>query len=395
MAGDDAVVDRAFHQPGDDAVRITALNDPGDITTGHDPNHSANNSTDHSADHTTHDAARNDTSNNPAIESPMGRPSDLAPGRVAAETARTATTSAPARARVGSVGRDAPGSRLVAEECDDAINHPTEQMNPPPTGAPTMTAARPAALAVVLAALLCPVAPASAQAIHNLERNLPVEVQDTSPTDTGKVQLQGAAVNETSNESSDRFTLQPSVQWGFAENAHFLAYSQFYIADDDSAETGSGDVFVGMLYNFLAEGHYSPGLAVQGELVAPTGKDSEGLDTALTFIASKQITTEPTEDRLHFNVRWDHNSEPGTDERADRFEYVFGYSRKVTDKAVLVLDFFRREELTEDQESNMLEVGILYQLSQRTVIGAGLGTGIGDESPDTRFSVSLQFTLGS
>jgi hypothetical protein len=248
------------------------------------------------------------------------------------------------------------------------------------------------ALAAALTAGLCAAA-ASAQSIHNLERNLPLEVSDTSVTDTGKVSLQGAAVNETS-ETSDRFTLQPSLQWGFAENAHLLAYSQWYIADDPSQESGSGDTFVGMLYNFFAEGRFVPSLAIQGELVAPTGKGSEAVDTAVTFLATKQVTSQPSEDRLHFNFRWDRNNLPSPGERDDRFEYVIGYSRKVTDKAVLVVDFFRRDELQKGQESNMLEVGMLYQLSERTVIGVGYGTGIGDDSPDSRFSLSLQVTLG-
>ena len=46
--------------------------------------------------------------------------------------------------------------------------------------------------------------------------------------------------------------------------------------------------------------------------------------------------------------------------------------RKVTDKAVLVLDFFRREELQEGQESNLMEIGMLYPLSERLVLGAAL-----------------------
>jgi hypothetical protein len=256
-----------------------------------------------------------------------------------------------------------------------------------------MTAVRPPALAIVLAALFCPAA-ASAQAIHNLERNLPLEVQDTAFTDTGKLQIQGAFVNELS-DTSDRLSLQPSFQYGFAENAHVIAYSQIFNADDDADERGSGDTYVGLFYNFLAEGRYLPSFAFQADLLAVPGEDNDGHDTALTFIATKQFRTEPTEDRVHFNVRWDHNNEAATGEREDRFECVLGYSRKVTDKTVLVLDLFRREEATEDEESNMAEIGLLYQLSQHTVLGVGLGTGFGDESPDTRFSLSFQFTLGS
>ena len=234
-----------------------------------------------------------------------------------------------------------------------------------------------------------------AQAIHNLERNLPLEVEDTAPTDTGKVQIQGSAINETgdSPDTSDRFTLQPNIQWGFAENAHLTISAPFYIGDE-SVRSGSGDIDVGILYNFLAEGRYLPSMAVDAQVIAPTGVGSDGLDTDVTFVLTKQITKASSEDRVHLNVRWIHNSIASSTERDDRMEYVIGYSRKLNDKAVLVLDFFRREESQKDQESNVMEIGLLYQLQERATLGIGIGTGIDDESPDLRLGISLQVTLG-
>jgi hypothetical protein len=85
---------------------------------------------------------------------------------------------------------------------------------------------------------------------------------------------------------------------------------------------------------------------------------------------------------------------PASSEREDRYEYVIGYSRKLNDKAVLVLDFFRREELQRGQASNVMEIGFLYQLNQRVTLGAGIGTGIDEDSPDVRMGFSVQVTLG-
>jgi hypothetical protein len=247
---------------------------------------------------------------------------------------------------------------------------------------------------VAAAAIVVPGSVALGQAVHNLERGLPLEVQDTAVTDTGKVQVQLSTVNETFGQTADRFQIEPNIQWGFAENAHLFVYSPFYISNDPTVRSGSGDIHVGVLYNFLAEGPVIPSLALSAEAVAPTGVASDGLDYAIELIADKQITKESSEDRLHLNLRWDHNSIPGSTERQDRYEYVIGYSRKITDKTVLVLDFFRRDELQHGQASNVLEIGALFQLSQRVTLGAGLGTGIDDNSPDMRFSLSLQVTLG-
>ena len=249
-----------------------------------------------------------------------------------------------------------------------------------------------AAAAAAGSALLLP-GNAAAQSVHNLERGFPVEVQDTAPTDTGKISLQAAATNETS-ESSDRLTLEPSVQWGFAENAHLQISAPFYVADTPDARSGSGDVYVGMLYNFLAEGNVTPSLAVLGEAVAPTGIGSSGFDTQLTLLATKQITTEASEDRVHFNAIWYHNADAAADERDNRFELVLGYSRKVNDKVVLVLDYFYRQEQHSGEEMNVMEIGFLYQLSQRNTLGASIGTGIGEESPDFRMGLSFQTILG-
>ena len=232
----------------------------------------------------------------------------------------------------------------------------------------------------------------AAQAIHNLERGLPLEIQDTAPTDTGKIQVQGSAMNEQS-DAGDRLTLEPNIQWGVAENMHLSVRSPYYLGEE-SLRTGSGDIYAGMLYSFLAEGQWMPGAAVLGELVAPTGEGSDGLDTTLTLILSKQITKESSEDRVHVNVQWYHNSIASPGEREDRLTYVIGYSRKLSDKAVLVLDFVRRDEVQEGQASNLMEIGFLYQLSSKVVLGAGLGTGIDEDSPDLRMGVSLQVTLG-
>jgi hypothetical protein len=243
--------------------------------------------------------------------------------------------------------------------------------------------------------LLCAIsspAMVSAQAIHNLERGLPLEIQDTATTDTGKIQIQGSAINEQS-DAGDRLTLEPNIQWGVAENLHLTVHSPYYLGDE-SLRTGSGDIYAGALYNFLAEGQWLPGAAVLGEVVAPTGVASDGLDTAVTFILSKQITKESSEDRIHFNVQWYHNAIPSPGERDDRYTYVIGYSRKLNDKTVLVLDFVRRDEVQVGQASNLMEIGFLYQLSSKVVLGAGLGTGIDEDSPDLRMGISLQVTLG-
>jgi hypothetical protein len=238
-------------------------------------------------------------------------------------------------------------------------------------------------------------ATALAQNLHNLERGLPLEIEDTLATDPGQFQLQAFVRYDHTRENQDQTTLQPQIQYGLAEGLHVQAQSSFLVGDAD--RTGSGDLQLGLLYNFLKEPPSGPlpSLAVTALVVAPTGVGSDGLDTELSLIATKSLTAAPSEDRIHLNLRWYHNSVPAHDERHDRFTFVAGYSRKLAQNTILVADFVRDQQLEEGQDSNIVEIGLLQQLTPQVTVGFGLGAGIGDDSPHFRALFSLQVGLGS
>src|SRR4051794_31333329 len=75
------------------------------------------------------------------------------------------------------------------------------------------------AFAALLAALaLAPAA--SASDVHDLQRNLPLEVEDTITTDPGSLQVQASARYERTHEGEDQLTLEPQLQYGVLPNLH-------------------------------------------------------------------------------------------------------------------------------------------------------------------------------
>ena len=84
-------------------------------------------------------------------------------------------------------------------------------------------------------------------------------------------------------------------------------------------------------WNFLkdSEKTWWPAMAIEGQLDIPSGKDSEGLDTRLQFIATKTLSGQPAQDQLHVNFTWVHNAENAPVERDDRYIAVLGYSRRL------------------------------------------------------------------
>ena len=247
------------------------------------------------------------------------------------------------------------------------------------------------------ATLVAAAGAARAGDVHDLNRGLPLDVEDTVTAERGQVQLQGSARYEHESDGSDLLFLEPQVQVGVLDNFHFeLTYP---VIAGDGDRSGAGDFIVAGLYRFLDEKRPGfgddpwPSLAVKGELEFPTGVDSDGLDTTIRLLATKTVTQSPSQDRLHVNVAWAHNAAAAGDERENRFSFIFGYSRKLDDQTVVLADVVREQDRLEGQDSTIVEAGMLRQLSDRVTVAGGLGFGIGDDSPDVRLTIGVQYSF--
>ena len=253
------------------------------------------------------------------------------------------------------------------------------------------------ALVGLCAAFVSWSAPARAGDVHDLQRGLPLEVEDTQTGKHREMQFQTSARYELDDDGGDLLIVEPELQYSFTDN--FQVEVSYPIRAGSGDRTGAGDVVVAGLYRFLEE--KSPGfdndpwpsLAVKGEFRLPTGVNSDGLDTTVRFIATKTLTESEPQDRLHFNLAWEHNMAAESGERANRFGVILGYSRKLDDQTVVLADVVREQELEEGEDSTVLEAGVMRQLSEELTISAGLGFGLGEDSPDLRATVGFQYTF--
>lgn len=251
---------------------------------------------------------------------------------------------------------------------------------------------------VLAAALVAAVLPAAAAAsdVHDLQRGLPLEIEDTQTAQRREMQFQTPARYER-DDDDDTLTIEPQLQYGFADN--FQVEVSYPIITGDGRRGGSGDVVVAGLYRFLDEeqpGFSSspwPSMAVKGEFELPTGVNSDGLDTALRFIATKTLTEDETEDRVHLNVAWEHDMAAGSNARDHIFTAIVGYSRKVREDTVLLADLVLGQDNQEDQSLAILEGGVLHKFSERLIVSGGLGVGLSDDAPEFRATVGFQFTF--
>jgi hypothetical protein len=253
-------------------------------------------------------------------------------------------------------------------------------------------------LLAAAAAATLPISGARAGEVHDLQRGLPLEVEDTVTAGDHQLQLQAAARYERADGGGDTLTIEPQLQYGITDRFHVEVSYPIIAGGGD--RTGSGNVVAAGLYRFLDEDHAGfggdhiwPSLAVKGQFELPTGVNADGLDTDIRFIATKTLTQAESQDRLHLNVAWIHNAAAESDERHNAFALIFGYSRKLDDKTVFLADLIRQQERQEGEDSTILEAGLLRQVSERVTLAGGVGFGLGDDSPPIRLTVGVQYSF--
>jgi len=232
--------------------------------------------------------------------------------------------------------------------------------------------------------------PAGRAADHlNLEEGLPVQIEDAYPIGFMGREFQGLARYEHAEDGTDTIIFRPVLEVGVWRNAQVAVESDLIAGNGD--RTGSGNVAVHGLYNFNTETLAWPALAIKGGLEFPTGKSAEGVDTTLKFLLTKTVGKSlDSLDRIHFNAAWMHNAEALEDERDDHYMLGLGYSRRVHADAILVVDYIFEQERQEDTDMHLIELGLRYQCTPLSVIAAGIGTGVAEDSPELRATFAFQ-----
>lgn len=231
---------------------------------------------------------------------------------------------------------------------------------------------------------------AAAQTDHvNLEEGLPTSLEDAYPTAYRNREFQFVTRYERGRDGTDRVTLNPRVEFSLFRNSQFKIEAPFYTGSGD--KTGSGDIRVEGFYNFNTESRKLPAFAISGRIIAPSGRNSRGVDTAIKFIATKSISNRF--DRLHVNLELERNGGARFDERNTLYTAIVGYSGRVGADTLFVADFVRRQERLRGENSNIIEAGIRRQINPLTVISFGAGVGIGEQSPRFQFRIGIQRSI--
>lgn len=228
--------------------------------------------------------------------------------------------------------------------------------------------------------------PASAD-VMNLNEFMPTRLEDATPTDLHKVEAQLSSQFEVKHLDETNFRL--NGRYGMTDRLQLEGMMNTLTGGD---ETNSGDLQCGGQYLINKTEKYLPEIALSPNVILPTGRGSQGIDSHLRFNISSTLigsSNTPTT-QVHVNVDWGNNEKRKSEERRNRFLYVVGLGHRFSDSGSLIIDFFREEEMEQGEETNMFEVGSEYELGSNYYVGLGGGVGIGDESPHWHGLLSLE-----
>ncbi|WP_237707571.1 transporter [Desulfocurvibacter africanus] len=246
------------------------------------------------------------------------------------------------------------------------------------------------AMILAVAAIALP-SSATAHDHDKIDDNIPLRVEDAYATPYRNREFQGVYRYTRTDGGDNEFLLEPILEVGVWRNAEVELSAPFLLGNSDGR--GSGDINLSGLYNFNQEGLWIPALGLKGRLTFPSGEDSEGVDTELKFLATKTLGHSLFYNQLHVNASWMHNDAPLGDERRDHWAAVLGWSARLTPDLVFVADVWREETKVEDEEQNVAEIGLRYQLRPNLTVAIGGGPGFGDESPEFLTTTGIQFSF--
>lgn len=229
-------------------------------------------------------------------------------------------------------------------------------------------------LALILLGLLP--APLLALDHDNLDPNRPIGMEDAYAIPKGEIGMEGGVRFNDRREGRTRVTFQPQIIYGAFDNAQIEIQGDLFTEPNSLVGASkSGDLHLGLLYNFNTETLALPAMALRVETDLPTGVNSRGVDTQVTGILTRSFGRL----RAHLNAGYTVLGLPKGQERPGAYRavaavsYPLGYPDSFRDTLIASL-YTRESDLRGQRNHTGVEVGIRHQLTSRLVMDAGLGT---------------------
>lgn len=172
-------------------------------------------------------------------------------------------------------------------------------------------------LAGMLMAIVLGPLPAWALDHDNLDPNRPIQMEDAYAIPKGEIALESGVRLNDRRAGRTGITFQPQIIYGAFDNTQVEIQGDLFTEPRSVVGANkSGDLHLGLLYNFNTETLTVPAFAIRVEADVPTGVRSKGIDTAVMGVLTRSF------DRLraHLNAGYTLLGSPQGQERRGAIE---------------------------------------------------------------------------
>jgi outer membrane putative beta-barrel porin/alpha-amylase len=250
--------------------------------------------------------------------------------------------------------------------------------------------------AVALMALLGGTGGADAIDHGNLDENRPVRIEDAYAIAHGEIAIEAGAGFTLQRRGANRGIFPVELLYGAFPNLQVgIGTSLSTDPREMDDRPKSGDLRLGVLYNFNQETLTLPAFALKIGLDAPTGIDARGFSVEAKGIVTKSV------ERLsvHLNAGYEFLTSSRDEERDGRYKLALGASYPVGapkfTRATIVGDVFAEQSVAIGEPTVVgTEVGLRYQLTPRIVWDVGVGTEFAGPAHRSSFFMTTGFSFG-
>jgi hypothetical protein len=230
----------------------------------------------------------------------------------------------------------------------------------------------------------------------NLDEGRPLRLDDAYAISTGEIEVEIGAGLTLQRRGTDRGFFPLEVLFGALPNLQIGIGTNLSTDPQEIDEPAkSGDLSLGVLYNFNQETLVMPAFGARIELNLPSGVASHGVEVEVKGIVTKSFERVS----VHLNAGYEFLTDPRGGERDGHYEVVLGASVPVGapqyTRATLIADVFT-EEAVHRGEPNVVggEIGFRYQLTPSIVWDLGVGTEFAGPADRSRFFLNTGLSFG-
>ncbi len=199
------------------------------------------------------------------------------------------------------------------------------------------------------------------------------------------------------DDTDDRWTIQPNLVWGVAENWELsLTVPINNIENLSDAPEGNYDSYFGILWRFKEQEGFWPAMALGSNLRIPTGEDSNGVDWELRLALTNEYDSGIRSHLNFFGITA--NGDNIEDLRHFQYGAVAGLDGPLcADGAVRwVLDYmYRISDHDGGGGQNIGEAGWQWQINECNKLGMSVQVGLdhAEETSDIGAALTYAYTI--